>query len=44
MDQGLPPRALRLIDEWATLYQDDFRANWKRVRAGQPLIRIEPLA
>lgn len=43
MDRGLPTRALRLIDEWATLHQGELRANWDRAQARQPLSTIDPL-
>lgn len=35
--------ALRLIEEWATLHRSELEANWNRVKAGDPLQRIEPL-
>ena len=38
-----PPRALRLVLEWATLHRQELLANWERARQRQPLIRIEPL-
>ena len=40
---SLPPRALRLVREWAALHEDELRANWERVRAQQPLVPIDPL-
>lgn len=43
MDRGLPTRALRLIEEWATLHQDELRANWERARRRQPLRTIDPM-
>jgi hypothetical protein len=39
----LPPRALRLIVEWAGDHQDELRENWRRARSHQPLRRVEPL-
>ncbi len=35
--------ALRLIREWATSHQDELETNWKSMKAGKPLKRIEPL-
>lgn len=35
--------ARRLIEEWATSRRLELQANWSRIRAGQPLERIEPL-
>lgn len=43
MDRGLPTRALRLIEEWATLHQDELRANWEQARTRQPLRTIDPM-
>lgn len=38
-----PPRALRLVLEWATLHTDELLDNWQLARQGQPLKRIAPL-
>lgn len=35
--------ALRLIREWARLHRRELAANWKNMKAGRPLERIEPL-
>jgi Domain of unknown function (DUF4160) len=35
--------ALRLIEEWTECHRDDLDRNWRRVQAGEPLERIEPL-
>lgn len=35
--------ALRLIREWASLHRRELAANWKKMKAGRPLDRIEPL-
>jgi hypothetical protein len=35
--------ALRLIREWASSHRDELVANWNRMKAGEPLERIEPL-
>lgn len=35
--------ALRLIEEWATSHREALDANWLRMRAGEPLEKIEPL-
>jgi len=40
---SLPPRALGLVVEWATLHQSELASAWKRAQAGQPLSKIEPL-
>jgi hypothetical protein len=39
----LPPRALGLVFEWATVHQEDLRRAWKQAAAHQPPDRIEPL-
>ncbi len=39
----LPPRARRLVAEWARANQDELRANWERARRHEPLEPIEPL-
>jgi hypothetical protein len=35
--------ALRLVREWALLHRSEIEANWEKMKAGQPLERIEPL-
>jgi len=39
----LPPRALRLVVEWAGQHQEELRANWTRARAHDRLLAIDPL-
>jgi hypothetical protein len=39
----LPPRALGLVREWAQLHADELREDWRRARASEPLMRIDPL-
>lgn len=39
----LPPRAHRLVVEWARAHQGELRENWDRARGHQPLQPIEPL-
>jgi hypothetical protein len=41
---SLPPRALRLVREWALLHREELLANWHRAREHQPLEWIEPLS
>lgn len=38
-----PPRALRLVLEWATLHKQELLDNWRLAREGQLLRRIAPL-
>jgi hypothetical protein len=40
---SLPPRALRLVRDWAALHQADLAANWKRALVGDALKKIDPL-
>ncbi|MFZ0380775.1 MAG: DUF4160 domain-containing protein [Solirubrobacteraceae bacterium] len=40
----VPPRALRLVREWAQLHEDELLANWVRARNNEPLEAIDPLA
>lgn len=37
------PTARRQIQRWATLHGAELVANWRRLQAGEPLERIEPL-
>ena len=39
----LPPRALRLVTEWARAHQAELHENWDRACRHQPLQAIEPL-
>jgi hypothetical protein len=39
----LPPRAARLVVEWAELHRAELRANWDRARRHERLEPIEPL-
>ena len=40
---SLPPRALRLVREWARLHAKELADNWERAQALEPLTPIEPL-
>jgi hypothetical protein len=44
LNGSLPPRALRLVREWARLHPDELAQNWELARALEPLVPIEPLA
>ena len=39
----LPPRAVGLVMEWATLHQNELLDNWRRVQEHQPVEKIDPL-
>jgi hypothetical protein len=43
IDGWLPPRALRLVLEWAGEHQAGLRENWDRARAHEALVGIDPL-
>ena len=43
IDGWLPPRALRLVGEWAGEHRDELQANWDRARAHEALVSIDPL-
>jgi hypothetical protein len=40
---AFPPRALRLVLEWAELHKQELFEDWERARQRQPLERIPPL-
>lgn len=40
---AFPPRALRLVLEWASLHRHELIENWQLARQGQPLKPIAPL-
>jgi hypothetical protein len=39
----IDPAALRDLQEWARLRQDQLLANWERARRAEPILPIEPL-
>jgi hypothetical protein len=43
LNGSLPPRALRMVREWARLHEAELRANWDRAQALQSLESIDPL-
>ncbi|MDH3206524.1 MAG: DUF4160 domain-containing protein [Gemmatimonadota bacterium] len=38
-----PPRALRLLLEWADLHAEELEVNWNRAREHRHLLPVEPL-
>jgi hypothetical protein len=40
---ALPPRAVALVVEWATLHQAELLANWQRLHTDEPPLPITPL-
>lgn len=43
LDSNLGVRQLRLVLAWAELHQEELLENWRRARAGETLMDIEPL-
>jgi len=39
----LPPRAMGLVIEWASLHKDKLKENWQKVRTHQRPEKIDPL-
>jgi len=40
---GLPARALKLVDEWASLHHEELKADWDRAKGGGTPDPIDPL-
>ena len=40
---NIPPRALGLVMEWASLHQEELIELWHKVEKLEPLHRIDPL-
>jgi hypothetical protein len=43
LNGSLPPRALRLVRDWAELHTDELQTDWDLAQALQPLAPIDPL-
>jgi hypothetical protein len=43
MNGSLPPKALGLVVEWASLHQDELMQNWENSQQGKELLRIQAL-
>jgi hypothetical protein len=43
MEGYLPPKAMGLVNEWATLHKSELHENWEFSREALPLNKIEPL-
>ena len=43
MEGQIPSKARLLVEEWAGKYRTELDDDWKRARAGQPLLPIPPL-
>jgi hypothetical protein len=40
---ALPPRALGLVAEWASMHQEELRQAWRRAKNLEPAGKIDPL-
>jgi len=40
---ALPPRAMRMVEEWRGLHRGALRENWRRAQRPEPPVEIEPL-
>jgi Domain of unknown function (DUF4160) len=40
---SLPPRALRLVKQWASLHREELLKNWDLAEQGEVLESIDPL-
>ena len=43
LNGSLPPRALRLVREWAELHSEELNRNWELAQALEPVEPIDPL-
>ena len=43
LDGDLPPRAARLVKEWAGLHREELEQDWRLAQELRPLNPIEPL-
>ena len=39
----LPQRQQRLVEAWAEIHRAELQGDWKRLQAGRPPFKIEPL-
>lgn len=39
----LPPRAMGMVAEWASIHQEELIADWERAKNLEPLEKIAPL-
>lgn len=43
MQGRLPPRARRLVEEWASIHRDELMTAWDRAQRSEPFGKIPPL-
>jgi hypothetical protein len=39
----LPPRAMGMVTEWASLHQDELKVAWQKAKSLEAVGRIDPL-
>jgi len=44
LEGTLPGRALKLVQEWATMHREELLDDWRLCRENSPPARIEPLS
>jgi hypothetical protein len=40
---SLPPRAMGLVAEWATLHREELLTLWEKAKSLEPLGKVDPL-
>jgi hypothetical protein len=43
LNGSLPPRALRLVRQWARLHPGELEQNWELAQQLEPLVAVDPL-
>ena len=43
IEGNMPTKQIKLISAWATIHNDELRANWELAMSEQPLYKIDPL-
>ena len=43
LEGELPKRAMKLVREWASAHHQELRDNWRRARAHEHVLPIDPL-
>lgn len=43
LEGELPRKQRKYVEAWILLHEDELRANWKLLQAGEPFFKIKPL-
>ncbi len=43
LDGNIPPRALKMVKEWASDHQKELMQGWDLAQSNQPPLKIKPL-